>query len=155
MKCVWAKILRFSMYVVFVESFIESQSGIPFNQSLQSLMSPAANTPNDGYLYNSSDIAFRQTDQVNLIEDSTKNNSLRCYHLRSLYLLIPILSLITSMYACADFLCFDTLMCMRVAVSIGLVSALVAVFISVRFEWKYRKGKKYISTSRISGSYDV
>ena len=155
MKCVWAKILRFSMYVVFVESFIESQSGIPFNQSLQSLMSPAANTPNDGYLYNSSDIAFRQTDQVNLIEDSTKNNSLRCYHLRSLYLLIPILSLITSMYACADFLCFDTLMCMRVAVAIGLVSALVAVFISVRFEWKYRKGKKYISSSRISGSYDV
>ena len=140
---------------MLAEIFTESQSGTLFNQSLQSFMSPATNTPNDGYLYNSSDIAFQQTDQVNLIEDSTRNNSLKCYHLRSLYLLIPVLSLITAMYVCADFLCFDTLMCMRVAVSIGLVSALVAVFISVKFEWKYRKGKKYISSSRISGSYDV
>ena len=92
-------------------------------------------------------------DQVNFIGRRNRDPIVKCYQIFSLYLIVPVFSPIIMMYVISDYLCIDTLICMRITVSIGMLFALTSLFISAWYERKYRKCKAKIK-SFLPG-YDV
>ena len=74
--------------------------------------------------------------------------TVKCYRIFSLWLLLAVLVPVFGMYLISDFLCTDTLICMRITVSIGLVFALIALFISAWYERKYRRCKSLLRSIR-------
>lgn len=86
----------------------------------------------------SSDEVSDNTERQPLV---TGTQPIKLYKLFSFYLTIPVIILITVLYVISDKLCTDALLCMRITVCAGLVSAIVALFVAAWYERKYRNFK--------------
>ena len=115
---------------------------IPSYGSIQE--DPTYTSSVDGFLP-----ASASNERLNLIgRNQYQLQTVKCYRIFSLWLLLAVLVPVFGMYLISDFLCTDTLICMRITVSIGLVFALIALFISAWYERKYRRCKSLLRAIR-------
>mgnify|MGYP001794978131 CR=1 FL=1 len=80
-------------------------------------------------------------DQVNFIGRRNRDPIVKCYQIFSLYLIVPVFSPIIMMYVISDYLCINTVICMRIAVSKGMLFALTSSFISAWYNGNIENAK--------------